>query len=171
MSMFGWGRSFIVAITGVLLVACGGDNGNEDSPLLGAWITEACEQKTDASGNSLDAWIRGLFEFTRDGRLLTRQREYTDSNCQVLAGTQPASGQGSDILFEDLGETTLPDGLEGAGLRISLDGALLGSSSEGSYIIMQRQACFSYAFRFRPTGLGLSSDSADINYLDCLQRL
>jgi len=164
-------RLLTVAFLPVILSACSSEGDTEDSPLVGTWITEACGQMSDDSGNQLDAWSRGLFEFSGDGRLLLGFREYGDSNCQTLTRTQAPADQGLDLRFADLGETTLPDGLEGRRLRITEGSFPPSFSSEGTYLIMQRQACFSYAFRFRPTGIGFSSDSADINYLDCLQRI
>lgn len=162
----------LLATTVMLLVtACSSDGSTEDSPLVGTWITEGCEQMSDLNGNPIDVWARGLFEFTRDGRLLLGTREYGDGNCQTLVQTRAPADQDLDLRFADLGETTLPDGLEGRRLRITQESLLPSLSREGTYVIMQRQACFSYAFRFSPSGIGFSADNADINYLECLQRL
>ncbi len=152
-----------------LLVAC--ENNTASSPLVGNWITESCERLEDANGQPLDYWMRGLYEFSSEGKIRRGMRSYEDANCQSQVLYEAPGSLGVAMTFEDLGEAFLQEGLDGRRLRVSLGSPPLALEVEGYYFIDDKRVCFSEAFRFHATGAGISGPSADaIDFGNCLRR-
>lgn len=162
-------KGLIAALLLPLLVAC--DNSTASSPLVGNWITESCEQMKDANDQPLDYWVRGLYEFSPEGKIRLGLRGYSDSNCQAQVRYDPPSSLGIPFTFEDLGEAFLQEGIDGRGLRVTVGSALLPLEVSGYYIIDNDRVCFSEAFRFYATGAGVSEiRGGAIDFDNCLRQ-
>jgi len=160
-------KGLIAASLLLFLSAC--ENNTASSPLVGNWITESCEQMRDANDAPMDVWVRGLYEFSAEGKIRLGMRGYSDSNCQTQAQNTSSGPQGTPFNFEDLGEVFLQEGIDGRGLRVSVGSALLSVS--GYYVIDNNRACFSEVFRFHASGAGVSQSGADtIDFTNCLRR-
>lgn len=162
-------KGLIAALLLPLLVAC--ENNTASSPLVGNWITESCEQMRDANNQPLDYWVRGLYEFSMEGRIRLGTRGYTDSNCQTQVQYKPPGPQVTPFTFEDLGEAFLQEGIDGRALRVSVASPSGLFAASGYYVIDNNRACFSEVFRFYAMRTGVSESSADtIDFNNCLLR-
>ena len=162
-------KGLIAASLLLFLSAC--DNNTSSSPLVGNWITESCEQMSDTNGAPMDFWVRGLYEFSAEGKIRLGMRGYSDSNCQTQVQYTSPGSQDVPFSFEDLGEAFLQEGIEGRGLRVTVGSALLSFSVSGYYGIDNNRACFSEAFRFHAGRIGVSGSGADaIDFGNCLRR-
>ena len=169
----------------LLFSGCGSDNEGSQSLLVGAWITERCEQATDSKGVLINLWGKGLYEFTAQGTLTVGQVTYSDqgiirigqvvysdSNCETVIDTTDPAPLDQPVLYRDLGETLLQEGIAGYGLVISLTAPKSVQSTNGFYTLNNGSLCFSDNFTIEPFRFGVSpSGSSAIDFENCLVKV
>ncbi len=157
----------LFCLIGSLVSACNSDDEKNESPLLGLWITESCEQATDSSDMPVNTWLKGLFEFTRGGVILLGHEYYSDSNCIQLTERKEPMEAEVPILYTDYGQTILEEGISGNGLAIEMGEGVQHFAVDAYYTINNGSLCFSDAFTFEAAVFGISqtgSDSIDFNH-------
>ncbi|MET0090703.1 MAG: hypothetical protein ABW068_11940 [Candidatus Thiodiazotropha sp.] len=105
-----------------------------------------------------------LYQFA--GNELTAARmDYDNASCQGDGLSTGFSRLNPSIYYTDLGSTTLPDGTQGYGLRLTN-----GSDYKNGYYVFEEQSrmCTSYIFGF--SSVDDSNMSTDIDYTNCLIR-
>jgi len=161
-------KMIILVLSLILLSGCGGgDSNNTDttSSLVGVWVTESCEQASDSNGTLQNIWIKGLYEFTNQGKVLLGKELYLDSNCITISSTQTPAEQITPITYKDQGSRLLQEGINGGGLQISNQSL----SIDAFYTINNNSLCFSDAFTFEALKFGISQSGTDaIDFNKCL---
>jgi len=165
-------RYLFLLLSVIAFTGCSEDNNsknNENSPLLGKWDTQLCEQIIDSSNTPpTTTWAKGTYEFFQNGDILFSTNSYTDSNCTTIA-FNTLNTTSSIASFLDLGETTLEEGISGNKLNIELQGPDQTISTNGFYTINNNTLCFSLSYSFEPSSFGISlSERAPIDFTDCL---
>lgn len=155
----------------IIFTGCGSDNSqnNINSPLLGEWETQACQETIDSSSNPpLITFSKATYEFLQNGYIIFSPNSYTDSTCSTIA-FNTLSPNSAIATFFDLGETTLEEGIPGNKINIKIqtpDGIL---STNGFFTINNNVLCFSYSYMFEPSSFGVSlNERAPINFTNCL---
>lgn len=147
------------------------DTGTNQSPLVGAWISDSCEQSFDSSGSPVNAWIRSLYEFTSQGTIRLGREEYADANCVTLHGSVAPVELDVPVMYVDKGPQALLEGIEGAGLVIEMGSGEQLLSVEAYYTINGGKLCLSDAFTFEALRFGISESGNDaIDFSHCLIR-
>jgi len=162
-----------LSIFWLLLSGCDSDSSsnNESSPLLGTWVTEACEQASDSNGALINLWLKGLYEFTAQGTILLGNETYSDSNCITLSSTIPLNNGAIPAIYQDLGPTLLQEGIDGGGLSIEISAGAQLLSIDAFYTINNSALCFSDVFTFEALTFALSeAGTAAIDFNNCLTR-
>ena len=161
----------VVLLSAVLSGCGGGDSDPFTSPLLGVWITELCEQAIDNNGVPVDSWVRGLYEFTVQGTIRRGSEVYSDANCVTLVSTTAPSDLTVPFTYKDNGPELLQEGINGAALFVEFGSGDQVASVNGFYTINNGSLCFSEAFTFGVSTIGVSeSGSLSINFNNCLAR-
>lgn len=162
----------ILSLTTLLIGGCeNSNNDSSNSPLLGVWVTESCEQASDNTGAPVNVWLKSLYEFTDQGSIRVGREEYTESNCSTASNlVEPSEGQ-VPIKYTDQGQVLLQEGINGGSLFIEMgEGAQL-VSLDAFYSINNGSLCFSDAFTFEALTFGISQSGTDaIDFSNCLTR-
>jgi len=162
-----------------MIVACSENDGNPSnnhssnitSSLIGTWTTESCEQGTDINGSLVSIWSRGLYEFTSTGTIKKGNETYLDSNCVSLNNTQLPSELPEPVIFNDLGELLLQEGINGGSLFIQMTFGSQTQSNTAFYTINSNSLCFSDVFAFQALTFSVyPSGSTAINFNRCLTQ-
>lgn len=160
----------LLAIILTMLSGCGGGDSNNTSPLIGIWITESCEQASDNNGTLQNIWLKGLFEFTNQGKILIGNEIYSDSNCITQTNNTPLT-EVIPVTYQDHGSQTLQEGIEGGGLLIETGTGNQILSIDAFYTINNNSLCFSDVFTFEALGFGASeARTIAIDFDNCLTR-
>ena len=156
----------------LILISCSNDNSeqNATSPLLGKWETQACQEKIDSSTTpSLVTFSKATYEFLVNGDILFSPNSYTDSSCTIIAFITLSPNTGI-AKFQDLGETTLEEGISGNRLNIQMQIPDETLSTNGFYTINNNILCFSHSFIFTSSSFGLTvNEIAPIDFSNCLE--
>ena len=176
----------VIFVLGLMAGCGGGDSNINSSPLVGVWITEMCEQAIN-DNIEITAWVKGLFEFTTQGTVTVGNVSYSDqgiiklghiaysdSNCVISTSTQTPSDVriGQPILYQDLGEEVLQEGILGSRLTIGLTTPESIQSVTGFYTLNNGSLCFSDNVTFEPFSSGVSpTGSSAIDYENCLTKV
>jgi len=166
-------KIYSLLILSSVLISCGGgggggggsaDGGNTESALVGTWKTQECAAVEN------DIWLKGIFQFTSDGAILVGNEQFTDSNCISKVATQePLSIQ--TITFEDSGNILLQEGIDGAGLKITVSSVSNTLSRNAFYTINNGVLCFSEAFTLEALGIGITEAGlSTIDFSSCLEK-
>lgn len=156
----------------LLLTGCENNNNGDQSPLLGAWVTESCDQASDSNGAPIDLWVKGLYEFTAQDTIRFGHEGYSDSNCTILVTTSTTPSEvGFSTAYQDLGSQMLQEGVNGGGLLIGVSTGGEYLPIDGYYIINNNSLCFSDVFTFEALGFGISEVGLSaIDFDHCLIR-
>ena len=161
-------KHLFIILTIIVFTGCD-DNDNSqqniNSPLLGKWETQLCEQSNNLP---FTTWAKATYEFFQNGDIIFSTNSYTDSNCTTIAFNtlNPASPIAA---FLDLGETTLEEGISGHKLNIEIQPPDQIISTDGFYTINNNILCFSLSYSFEPTTFGISlSEITPIDFTNCL---
>ncbi len=154
----------------MLLIAC--DNSNDNSPLIGSWITVECGQVTTIDGSSINYWNRAIYEFTSAGTIKRGWQIFSDSNCTTQTKIQPpADISDFEVSYLDTGEIMLAEGIDGYSLTISFSSAVSSLSIDSFYSVNNNLLCFSDVFTFDVFEFGLYEGGAsEIDFNSCLTR-
>ena len=165
-------KYFSVIFTIILFTGCGDVNNtpdNANSPLLGIWETQSCQQFIDSSNNPpFEIWSKATYEFLLNGDIIFLANNYTDANCTTIAFNtlNPVS---PIAVFQDLGETTLEEGISGHKLNIEIRAPDQTISTNGFYTINNNILCFSQSYSFEPSSFGISIiERTPIDFTKCL---
>lgn len=168
-SVIGTASRLLVSVS-LLVAGCVNDGGSDEtSPVAGAWITESCEQVSDSGGSLVNVWMKGLYEFSSEGIIRIGHQGYADADCVTLGeSVAPAD---TPVTYVDKGPQMLQEGIEGAGLNVTVDIPDHFSSVDGYYLISGGRLCFSDRFVFEATTFGVSGLGGDaIDFSQCLVR-
>jgi len=153
---------------GLVLSGCGSSSDDESTPLVGKWITEACEQVSDTNNVLVDVWARGIYEFTEQGAILFGLEIYSDSNCITFSSTQSGNSAAD---YNDLGPLQLQEGVDGGSLVIEMGTGTQFLSIDAFYTISNNVLCFSDAFTFEVFSFGIAeSGTTAIDFNNCLAK-
>lgn len=158
-----------VAVIALVISGCEVEQQNDSpSPLVGTWLTDACEQMADAEGTPVEQWARGLYSFYSSGTLVARFNQYGDSGCTTATQlvddlSEPAA---SPTSYRDLGEETLENGIAGGGVVIWAETDSTTYEFQGYYTVNNGSLCFSNKLNFDP----LSISSSDAEGTDTISR-
>ena len=169
---------FLVATTG----CGGGDNSISSSTIVGTWITERCEQDTDRNGVLLNTWSKGLYEFTPQttvilervafedhGAINFGRVTYSDSNCEVITDIQARIALEQPVLYQDLGEVILQEGILGHEFIVVFTMPDSFRSVDGFYTLNNGSLCFSDVFlSVFHANLTFPTESTAIDFDNCL---
>lgn len=166
-------NTVLLAVT--LLGACNhNESGAPSSPLIGEWITTACEQAVDGSDNPIDLWMRGIFMFEEGGVIVYSYEEHEDSSCTGTATIVTPDVIGETGTFEELRSVLLEEGINGTVIRFTspVDPDTGDAFSvDAFYTINSGTLCFSRGARFVPSGYQISMAGASaIDFENCLKR-
>ena len=155
-----------------ILVSCSSSDDaqqNINSPLLGAWETQACDNEPDTIMLSTDKpWEKGTYEFMPNGDIFFTSSGYQNSTCTLSAGGIASISSTIDS-FKDQGEVTLEEGILGNRVNITTNFSLGIFSANGFYTINNNTLCFSHSYIFETTGLGILLDERPpIDFTTCL---
>jgi len=154
----------------VLLSGCGGEETDESPSLKGTWITESCEQATDANGSLSAVWMKALYTFTDQNTILLEHELYADLNCTTMSNATNIEGN-FNITYQDQGPLLLQEGINGGGIFIETNFNNQLQSLNGYYTINNNVLCFSDAFRFEALLFGISGlGDLAIDFNNCLAR-
>ena len=154
-----------------ILILSGCDNDDNNSPLLGIWQTEVCEQTTDSNNQPLDSWVKGIYEFTVQGTIRLGHYLYTDSNCSLLSISHEPTELPDPVTFQDKGQQLLQEGINGGSLYIEMPNPNQMQTFDGFYTINNGSLCFSEAFIFEASTFAVVPYGlVDINFNNCLTR-
>lgn len=144
-------------------------NNNINSPLLGKWETQSCEQLVDSSFNPpFTIWLKATYEFFQNGDIIFSTNSYADANCTTIAFNtlNPVSPV---AFFQDLGPTILEEGIPGNKLIIEIYPPNQTISTNGFYTINNNILCFSQSYSFEPSSFGISLiERTPIDFTNCL---
>lgn len=156
----------------ILFTGCSDSNNNPNninSPLLGKWETQSCQQLVDSSNNPpITTWSKATYEFLLDGGIMFSPNNYTDANCTTIA-FNTLSPSSPIAFFQDLGSTTLEEGIPGHKLNIEIRAPDQTISTDGFYTINNNILCFSHSYSFEPSSFGISLiERTPIDFTSCL---
>jgi hypothetical protein len=155
----------------LLVVGCDDNDSDSRSPLLGTWITEACEQAYDSNGLPVNIWIKSIYEFTSLGAIRIGLEEHTDPSCQKSSNVLEPTENLTLISYIDQGEVLLQEGISGGSLYIDMSNATESLSIDSFYTINDGTLCFSGAFTFGALTFGITQTGTDaIDFENCLVR-
>jgi hypothetical protein len=131
-------------------------NPNPSSSLLGVWVLNT-QCRVDKSGNHF-IW---LIQFNQNKTVTEAFAYFNNDNCSGQADASEFSD--FDVVYEDYGAATLPDGNPGYRLQLTQGQTIL----DGYYVFdAQNRLCVSHSL-----GLTLSGESSDgIDYNNCFSR-
>lgn len=160
-----------LCLIALLVVGCSDGDSDSRSPLLGVWITEACDQASVSNGSPVNVWIKSIYEFTSLGTIRIGREEYTDSGCQASVNVlDPTEGEVL-ITYVDQGEVLLQEGIDGGSLFIDMSTETQSLGMDAFYTINNDTLCFSDAFTFGAVTFGISETGTDaIDFESCLVR-
>ena len=150
-----------------LLSGCGdaSNNNGSSSALVGVWETKSCEQASDNNGVLQNMWVKALYEFTSQGKILLGTKQYQDANCITLNSTTVPTEIKVPVSYWDQGSRLLSEGINGGGLSITMQ--LL--TIDGFYNINNNTLCFSDAFTFGSIKFAIAEAGlTSINFSRCL---
>ncbi|MEJ2609380.1 MAG: hypothetical protein P8179_04640 [Candidatus Thiodiazotropha sp.] len=154
-----------------VISGCNQDDDSEKSPLLGVWVTDACEQAFDESDEPVNTWMKGLYTFTNYGTIQKRFKTYSDSNCTTLSTPSSLEEAEIPITYFDQGKKLLKEGINGGGLLIEMGAGEEFLSIDAFYTIKNGTLCFSDAFTFEALQFGITETGTDdIDFENCLVR-
>lgn len=166
-------RAFLIIIM-LLIMGCQLTlSDNIVSPLRGKWLTDTCSQMTGSGAELLDAWGKGIYQFYPNGALVPSIERYSDSSCTgastvietFYASTTPFS-------FQDLGEVTLQEGIQGGKIILDIDDGDAGIRIEGFYTINNDTLCLSDKINLEPFAISSSNAEGDaIDFAKCLSKI
>ncbi|MEW8339820.1 MAG: hypothetical protein AB2708_08220 [Candidatus Thiodiazotropha taylori] len=160
------------------LSGCGNNNDSQtdtvQSPLVGLWETESCEQVEFAESDTIQLWAKGSYEFTDFGAIYIKHNTYHDSDCTLphpLANDpEPIHLYPADT-YQDLGETTLREGITGRHLIIELNLDGVKYPIDAYFTINQERLCFSENLTVEALRFGIDvAGSSTIDFEACLIR-
>lgn len=156
----------------VFLTSCSSSDNSQqnlNSPLLGSWETQACQENINSSFNPpLATFSKATYEFLQNGDIMYSPNSYTDSTCTTIA-FNTLSPNHPVASFLDLGETTLEEGIPGNKLNIQIQTLDTILSTNGFFTINNNVLCFSYSYIFWPSSFGISvNERAPIDFSNCL---
>ena len=153
----------------ILLIFVSSCSDNTNPELLGAWKTEACEQAPEETGSLVGSWGKGIYEFTDNNIINYSIQLYEDSTC-IEKGELIPIVNGDPIIFNDLGATTLQEGIEGHQFSLFV-GATEPEPVEGFYTIVNSKLCFSDNINFNPFSItSAGSETSNIDFEKCLVK-
>ncbi len=165
-------KYFIFVAVSILITSCS-NSSDENTPLIGRWVTQACTQATNSNGALVDAWFKANYEFTATGLVFFEPEQYTDSQCVTRAQTQTTENPDPVATYADQDESILQEGIQGHGITLSFITPTDTPKIDGFYTINDGALCFSGIFIFEPLKFGYSEVGGDsaINFDDCLVKL
>lgn len=170
-------KKFLVVLISVITIGCQHDNSNEaTSPLMGAWLTNACElneipESSALKDSPLPFWGKGLYVFHVDGHISHDILAFEDSSCSGESRLLKTQVENEDLLlFSDLGQEILEEGVEGGRIMITINLDEPGTI-EGFYTINSGSLCFSDRLNFHAFfWLGREIESKAIDFENCLSK-
>ncbi len=164
-------KNLILLSTIAVITGCSNsDNPNQNinSPLLGTWETQACEEVTDSSLSApFTTWSKATYEFFQNGDIVFTPDNYLDSTCiNKINSLRPDFPIAA---FRDFGEITLEEGILGNKLNITIQATGQTISTSGFYTINNNILCFSHSYSFEPNTFGVSlNERPPIDFTTCL---
>ncbi len=159
-------RLIIILCLG-LLTSCKNNNDNNLS-IVGIWKTQSCEIQ---SGN---IWIKGVYEFAPEGEINYERDAYVDSDCVTLIDpSRYIYGFPYSAVYQDLGEATLMEGVDGNRVSIEIIGPTNSrTAAEGFYTISINSLCLSKVFIFDADGYSINeAGEVAIDFDACLVKV
>ncbi len=166
-----------VTIASTLLIAgCETNNGSHpnqtNSTLIGEWLTDACQQTTNLSGEFLNDWWKGVYIFSSEGTVVTKYRVFSNSNCSGNYSLLSVPNNEPALEYSDLGEETLQEGMQGNRIRVNFTVENKTGVVEGFYLISNNALCFSSNIILSADSITLSgAGNTTIDFEKCLTRL
>lgn len=169
--------SFTATFASILLIiGCTNNDesfpNQENSSLVGEWLTDECSQVTTPVGGLLNEWRKGIYVFSSEGTVIAKYREYSDSTCSgnyillSVPNNEPA------MEYNDLGEETLQEGIQGNRIRINFTFENQTGVIEGFFLISDGSLCFSSNINLNPDSIALSGvENTAIDFEKCLTKL
>jgi len=160
----------ILAIT-VIISACSNSDNNNNSPIVGKWLTEACEQAPLEMGPYEGEWGKGIYEFTQENTIKTSVQLYFGSTCTVATTLIVPDNSGKYLSYTDSGSVLLKEGITGNKFTIIFTTSTPPATIDGFYNISNERLCFSDGFSFDPfyTRInGSATTTNNINFEKCL---
>lgn len=171
-------KVIITATIASILLIAGCENNNEspanqaNSNLVGEWLTDACNQQTNPSGDVIDEWWKGIYVFSSEGTIVSKHRRYLDSTCNGSYLLLFAPNFEPVIEYRDLGEETLQEGMQGNRIRVNFTFENQTGAIEGFYFMSNDSLCFSSNINLNADSIALSGvENTTIDYEKCLTRI
>ena len=152
----------------ILLTGC--DNSTVNSPLVGSWLTQSCEQIPDGNGGLSNVWGQSTYTFDANGQIHLATNLYSDSNCITSSNANNLDPSIIVASYVDNGSVTTPQGIQGNAITISFTSAPPPIvTTDGFYSITNNQLCLSIAFHFKSIGFSITAfNDSDIDFNNCL---
>lgn len=165
-------------LIGTTLISACSNSDSSDDPLTGQWVSESCDQLSNASGEAVMLWGKANYHFTLDGTLQGTHYVHGNADCSGDV-RQSDSGLGNPDMptmdFAVLGSETADNGLPA--WRVDWTLRVAGEEplqSDGLVQLVGERLCFPSWLTLGASGFGFGAgSSADIDYSygRCLTRV
>jgi len=155
----------------LLFTLIGCESSTVNSPILGSWITQSCQQLTDSNGGLVNVWAKSEYTFDSNSNIHMQSTSYNDSNCI----TESNAIQEEPHLvanYIDQGDGITQQGIEANKITITFSTMPPPVTiTDGYYKITNNQLCLSQSYHFNSASFGIGTvDDTEIDFSNCLEN-
>jgi hypothetical protein len=155
----------------LLFTLIGCENSTVNSPILGSWITQSCQQLTDFNGELVNFWAKSEYTFDASSNIHMQSTSYSDSNCISKSNTIQEEPH-LVANFIDQGDGITQQGIDANKITIifsTIPPPVITTS--GYYKITNNQLCLSQSYHFNSASFGIGTvDDTEIDFSNCLEN-
>jgi hypothetical protein len=159
-------KYFILLALPALITSCDSSNTNS---LSGQYITKTCELAPESFGPHQSKYGKSIYEFASDNTIQIYAQFYTGAACTEETDLVHFEANGGQVVFTDLGETDLQEGVKGNKIGILLPTQSSPIDVQAFYVMINNELCFSNSIQFSTYGFSIHPSATDaIDFENCL---
>jgi len=159
-------KYFILFVLSTLITSCDSSNTNS---LSGKYTTKTCKIAPESFGSHEGKYGKSIYEFISDNTIQIYAQFYTGAACNEETELVLFEARGNEIIFNDLGEVDLQEGIKGNKISLLIPTQDEPSSIEAFYTVNNSETCFSNSIRFTTYSFSVHQSGTDaIDFEECL---